>query len=72
MLLAIPRTLPPLRCAGLIGQAYDRDDKKVVGALDNYFEKDNSVKVVVTQAMGEGAIEGTGGAASHTACTLLI
>ena len=35
---------------------YDRDDKMVVGKMDDYLVKD---KVIVTSAMGEGAIEGT-------------
>ena len=42
--------------AGLVGQMYDRDDKMVVGKMDDYMVKD---KVIVTSAMGEGAIEGT-------------
>jgi hypothetical protein len=45
----------PVAPHGLIGQSYDRDDKKVLGALDDYKIPG---KVIVTKAMGEGAIEG--------------
>jgi len=38
---------------GLIGQTFDGDDYAIDGALDDY-----STDVVVTKAMGEGAIEG--------------
>lgn len=46
----------PVAPHGLVGQMYDRDDKMVVGKMDDYMVKD---KVIVTSAMGEGAIEGT-------------
>jgi len=39
---------------GLVGQSFDADDVAVDGAVDDY-----SGSIVVTQAMGEGAIEGT-------------
>jgi hypothetical protein len=39
---------------GLIGQTFDGDNIAVDGAQDDY-----SGKIVVTKAMGEGAIEGT-------------
>jgi hypothetical protein len=45
----------PIAPHGLLGQTYDRDNKMVIGALDNY---DVPSKVIVTKAMGEGAIEG--------------
>jgi hypothetical protein len=45
----------PVAPHGLIGQTYDRDDKMVIGALDDY---NIPGKVIVTRAMGEGAIEG--------------
>jgi len=41
---------------GLLGQTFDSDGVAVDGALDDY-----SGKVVVTKAMGEGAIEGVPG-----------
>jgi hypothetical protein len=48
--------LNPVAPHGLVGQSYDRDNKMVVGKLDDYDVKD---KVVETTAMAEGAIEGT-------------
>jgi hypothetical protein len=45
----------PVAPHGLLGQTYDRDDKMVIGALDDY---NIPGKVIVTRAMGEGAIEG--------------
>jgi len=44
----------PVPPHGLIGQTFDHDQLAVDGAQDDY-----SGKVVVTKAMGEGAIEGT-------------
>jgi len=46
----------PVAPHGLVGQAYDRDDLKVIGKLDSYKVPG---KLIVTTAMGEGAIEGT-------------
>jgi hypothetical protein len=48
--------LNPVAPHGLIGQAYDRDDKMVVGALDDYTTHG---KIVETSANAEGAIEGS-------------
>jgi len=47
--------LDPVAPHGLIGQNYDRDDKKVIGKLDDYTGVE---RVIVTTAMAEGAIEG--------------
>uniref|UniRef100_A0A6T9ENE9 Uncharacterized protein n=1 Tax=Haptolina ericina TaxID=156174 RepID=A0A6T9ENE9_9EUKA len=50
----------PVAPHGLIGQTFDRDDVEVDGALDDYTGKlvDRINRLVITQAMGEGAIEG--------------
>lgn len=45
----------PIAPHGLLGQTYDRDDMRVIGALDNY---EIPGKVIVTKAQAEGAIEG--------------
>jgi len=55
--------LDPVAPHGLIGQSYDRDDLKVIGALDEY-EKAENRHVVETAAMAEGAVEGV--AADYT------
>jgi hypothetical protein len=46
----------PVAPHGLIGQAWDRDDKMVIGALDDYT---TAGRVVETKANAEGAIEGS-------------
>jgi hypothetical protein len=46
----------PVAPHGLIGQAWDRDDKMIMGALDDYT---TPRRVVETSAMAEGAIEGS-------------
>jgi hypothetical protein len=50
----------PVSPHGLIGQTFDKDDVAVDGALDDYTGTaiDRRSRVVVTKAMGEGAIEG--------------
>ena len=50
-----PPPPPPLRI-GILGQTFDRDEKKVVGALDDY---NVPSATIVTRANAEGAIEGT-------------
>lgn len=45
----------PVAPHGLVGQTYDRDGMAVIGALDNYNVKSNTIE---TKAMGEGGIEG--------------
>ena len=44
---------PQVAPHGLLGQTFDGDGVAIDGAIDDY-----SAKVVVTKAMGEGAIEG--------------
>jgi hypothetical protein len=46
----------PVAPHGLIGQAWDRDDMMVFGALDDYTTADH---VIETKANAEGAIEGS-------------
>jgi len=50
----------PVAPHGLIGQTFDKDDTAVDGKLDDYTgtKIDDHTSVVVTKAMGEGAIEG--------------
>jgi hypothetical protein len=46
----------PIAPHGVIGQTFDRDDKKVIGELDDYSIPGD---VIVTRAQAAGAIEGT-------------
>jgi hypothetical protein len=48
--------LNPVAPHGLLGQAWDRDDKMIIGALDDYSTEGH---VVETAANAEGAIEGS-------------
>jgi len=58
--LVMDEMLIPVAPHGLIGQTFDKDDIAVDGKLDDYTGSkiDGHTSVVVTKAMGEGAIEG--------------